>query len=112
MSHFAERTVVSNFFVLSFYRKGKRKKSEQEANMEIQVNGKKMELEQAVTLEELVTMLKHDKRQIAAEVNLEIIEKDKYIFRSQIIKRSFAVTRIYKCQIAELRVEFGICQHL
>ena len=46
--------------------------------MEIQVNGKKMELEQAVTLEELVTMLKHDKRQIAAEVNLEIIEKDKY----------------------------------
>ena len=45
--------------------------------MEIQVNGKKMELEQAVTLEELVTMLKHDKRQIAA-VNLEIIEKDKY----------------------------------
>lgn len=35
--------------------------------MEIQVNGKKMELEQAVTLEELVTMLKHDKRQIAAK---------------------------------------------
>lgn len=64
--------------MLSFYRKGKRKKSEQEANMEIQVNGKKMELEQAVTLEELVTILKHDKRQIAAEVNLEIIEKDKY----------------------------------
>ena len=46
--------------------------------MEIQVNGKKMELEQAVTLEELVTMLKHDRDRLQ-QVNLEIIEKkDKY----------------------------------
>ena len=46
--------------------------------MEIQVNGKKMSLDESISLEELVKRKDHDKRRIAAEVNLEIIDKEHY----------------------------------
>lgn len=46
--------------------------------MEIQVNGKKMSLDESISLEELVKRMDHDKRRIAAEVNLEIIDKEHY----------------------------------
>lgn len=46
--------------------------------MEIQVNGKKMSLEESISLEELVKKMDYDKRRIAAEVNLEIIDKEHY----------------------------------